>query len=214
MKFRNKIIISFCIIIFVPILLALVVIFSFQQIQIRAIEQTYGVEDTDYSYFSNPMQLFSSFAKEAYTEISETVRKHPEQMEDQSYLEHLNSLLEEKSSYLVVRRADMLTYIGEDAAPSLLLELPGYGEADGSVNSGMYIDGEQQALVKQIDFKYPDSTEGSAFIVTLIEETVPEVKTLLADIIISIVMILVLTACMLTIWIYTSLINPDRKSVV
>ena len=73
MKFRNKIIISFCIIIFVPILLALVVIFSFQQIQIRAIEQTYGVEDTDYSYFSNPMQLFSSFAKEAYTEISETV---------------------------------------------------------------------------------------------------------------------------------------------
>lgn len=211
MKFRNKIIISFCIIIFVPILLALVVIFSFQQIQIRAIEQTYGVEDTDYSYFSNPMQLFSSFAKEAYTEISETVREHPEQMENQSYLEHLNSILEEKSSYLVVRRADMLTYIGEDTASSLLLELPGYGEADGSVDSGMYIDGEQQALVKQIDFKYPDSTEGSAFIVTLIEETVPEVKTLLADIIISIVMILVLTACMLTIWIYTSLINPIKR---
>ena len=105
----------------------------------------------------------------------------------------------------------MLTYIGEDTASSLLLELPGYGEADGSVDSGMYIDGEQQALVKQIDFKYPDSTEGSVFIVTLIEETVPEVKTLLADIIISIVMILVLTACMLTIWIYTSLINPIKR---
>ena len=91
------------------------------------------------------------------------------------------------------------------------MELPGYGEADSSVNSGMYIDGEEQALIKQIDFQYPDSTEGSAFIITLIDETVPEIKTLLADAIIAIVMILVLTACMLTIWIYTSMINPIKK---
>ena len=45
MKFRNKIMISFCIIIFVPILLSLIMLFSFQQIQIRAIKQTYGVEN-------------------------------------------------------------------------------------------------------------------------------------------------------------------------
>ena len=39
MKFKSKIIISFCIIIFVPIFLATVVLFSMQHIQIRAIEQ-------------------------------------------------------------------------------------------------------------------------------------------------------------------------------
>ncbi len=211
MKFRNKIMISFCIIIFVPILLSLIMLFSFQQIQIRAIKQTYGLENADYSCFSNSMQLFSRFTKETFTELSETVRRHPEQMEDQSYLEEVNHKLEEKSSYLVVRRADILTYIGADAASALLMELPGYGEADSSVNSGMYIDGEEQALIKQIDFQYPDSTEGSAFIITLIDETVPEIKTLLADAIIAIVMILVLTACMLTIWIYTSMINPIKK---
>ena len=44
MKFKNKIIISFCIIIFVPIFLATLVLFSMQHIQMRAIEQTYGVE--------------------------------------------------------------------------------------------------------------------------------------------------------------------------
>lgn len=54
MKFKNKIIISFCIIIFVPIALALLVLFSFQHIQIKAIEQTYGVESEDYSYFPIP----------------------------------------------------------------------------------------------------------------------------------------------------------------
>lgn len=40
MKFRNKIIISFCIIIFVPIFLASLVLFSMQHIQMKAIEQT------------------------------------------------------------------------------------------------------------------------------------------------------------------------------
>ena len=40
---------------------------------------------------------------------------------------------------------------------------------------------------------------------------VPELKSLLSDIMVSIVLILVLTACMLTVWIYTSLINPIKK---
>lgn len=211
MKFRNKIIISFCIIIFVPILLALVVLFSFQQIQIKAIEQTYGVENEDYSYFSNSMQLLSRFTRESFTELSETAKQHPEKMEDEAYLEHINDILQEKSSYLVVRKADTLTYIGNDTGTSLLLELPGYGEADSNANIGMYIDGEEQALMKQIDFRYVDGTEGSAFIVTLLEETVPEIKTLMADVIVSVIMILILTACMLTVWIYTSLINPIKK---
>ena len=50
MKFKNKIIISFCIILFVPILLAVLVLFGFQKIQIKAIEQTYGIAGIDYNY--------------------------------------------------------------------------------------------------------------------------------------------------------------------
>ncbi len=66
MKFKNKIIISFCIIIFVPIFLATLVLFSMQHIQMRAIEQTYGVEGDGYSYFSNSVQLLSRFTREIY----------------------------------------------------------------------------------------------------------------------------------------------------
>lgn len=69
MKFKNKIIISFCIIIFVPIFLATLVLFSMQHIQMRAIEQTYGVEGDGYSYFSNSVQLLSRFTREIYREV-------------------------------------------------------------------------------------------------------------------------------------------------
>ena len=211
MKFKSKIIISFCIIIFVPIFLATVVLFSMQHIQIRAIEQTYGVESDGYNYFSNSVQLLSRFTKNIYNDLSATVKRDPEKMEDNDYLDSVNAQLEDKASYLIVRKGDVLAYIGKNAAPSLLTQLPDYGSADENANSGTYIDGEEQALVKQIDFFYPDQSKGSVFIVTKLEEMVPELKSLLIDIMVSVLLILILTACMLTIWIYTSLINPIKK---
>lgn len=211
MKFKNKIIISFCIIIFVPILLALVVLFSFQKIQLKVIAQTYGVENDDYSYFSNSMQLLSRFTRDSFERIRKTAIEQPEKLEEAAYLDEINQVLKDKCSYLVMRKGDMLVYIGGSAGSSLLTELPAYGEPDTGANTGTYIDGEEQALIKQIDFMYEDGSQGSAFIVTILEETVPEIKNLVADVIVSIILILVLTACLLTIWIYTSLINPVKK---
>ena len=90
MKFKNKIIISFCIIIFVPIFLATLVLFSMQHIQMRAIEQTYGVEGDGYSYFSNSVQLLSRFTREIYREVYKVADNQPEKLEDgrKSVLSH------------------------------------------------------------------------------------------------------------------------------
>lgn len=45
----------------------------------------------------------------------------------------------------------------------------------------------------------------------ILEKNVPEIKYLLMDVLIAVVVILLLTACMLSIWIYTSLLNPIKK---
>ena len=201
MKFKNKIIISFCIIIFIPILLAVAVLFGFQKIQLKSIEQTYGVESDDYSYFSNSMQLLSRFTRESFETL----------LEDKAFLEQMNDTLREKYSYLVVRRGDELIYVGDDKEASLLTDLPAYGGEESGADTGIYVDGDKQALIKQIDFVYTDGSQGSVFIITILEETVPELKSLMADVGISIVLILILTACMLTVWIYTSFINPIKK---
>ena len=210
MKFKNKIVISFCIILFVPIFLALLVLFGFQHIQLKAIAQTYGVESKDYSYFSNSMQLLSRFTESSFEQIADTARTNPKQMEDEAYLDETNAMLKNKWSYLIVRKDRDLVYMGEEAG-GLLTELPEYGRNDADANSGIYIDGEEQALIKQIDFRYRDGSEGTAFIVTILEETVPEIKGLIFDVLISVVVILILTAAMLTVWVYASLINPIKK---
>ena len=211
MKLKSKIIISFCIIIFVPIVLMMAALFSFQRIQVKAIEQTYGIKENNYSYFSNSMQLLSRFTKECFKELKDTAKNDPARLEDQGYLDELNQTLEQKSSYLIVRKGKELIYIGEDASVSLLTQLPSYGDTVKDEDAGTYIDGDEQVLIKQIDFKFGDGSDGSAFIVTVLEETVPEVKKLLIDVLVSIILILVLTATMLTIWMYTSMINPIKK---
>lgn len=211
MKFRNKIIISFCIILFVPLVLAAGVLFSFQQIQVKVIEQTYGVEDENYGYLSNSVQLLNRFTREIYQELQETSEASPQKFAEDSFLEQVNARLEGKASYLIVRKAGELSYIGRNASTALLTQLPDFGSADENVNAGTYMDIGEQVLVKQIDFLFPDRSEGSAFIVTRMEEVVPEIKDLAVDAIVSIIIILIFTACMLSAWIHTSLMKPIKK---
>ena len=211
MKFRNKIIISFCIILFVPLVLATGVLFGFQQIQMKAIEQTYGVDDDNYGYLSNSVQLLNRYTKDIYNELQKASEDAPQKFGDEAFLEDLNKRLEGKSSYLIVRKGGELSYIGKNASTVLLTHLPDYGSAAENENAGIYMDVDDQVLVKQIDFVFPDRDEGSVFIVTRLEEMVPEIKSLFVDAVISIIIILVFTALMLSVWIHTSLMNPIKK---
>ncbi|MDD6058644.1 MAG: HAMP domain-containing sensor histidine kinase [Clostridiales bacterium] len=211
MKFTSKIIIPFCIIIFVPILLALIVFFGFQQMHLKIIEQTYGVEDQNYNYFSSSMQLLSRFTKDSFEDLSKVAEHQSYLLEDPAYLEKTNGILEEKSSYLIVRREQTLVYVGAHADSIVLASLPDYGEAGDGASAAVYVDGVQQSLIKQIDFQYQDGGKGSVFIVTLLDETVPEIQSLMLNAVVSVLLILVLTACMLTIWVYANLIYPIRK---
>ncbi|MGN0351385.1 MAG: sensor histidine kinase [Roseburia sp.] len=213
MKFKTKLIISFCIIIFVPILLAVVTVFGFQHVQVKAIEKTYGVETDGYNYFGNSLQLLNRYTKEDYEELSVIAEENPDKFEDEGYLEEINQELTAKYSYLIVRKDQEMVFIGSDYDNSLLLDLQEYERRKNvqEADAGTYIDGEKQSLIKQIDFSYSDGTEGSLFLITKVEEMIPEVKSIAIDTLISVVLILVLTAAMLTIWIYRSLITPVKK---
>ena len=211
MKFRNKLIISFCIILFVPLVLATGTIFGFQKIQMKLIEQTYEIEDENYGYLSNSVQLLNRFTRDIYQELQETAETSPQKFSEEAFLTQMNERLEGKASYLIVRKGEELIYIGRNASTALLTQLPDFGSADDNVNAGTYMDVGVQVLVKQIDFLFMDRDEGSAFIVTSMEEVVPEIKDLAMDAIVSIIIILIFTACMLSAWIHTSLMKPIKN---
>ena len=212
MKLKTRLIISFCIIIFVPVCLTGVALFGFRNVQLREIEQTYGVGDnSDYTYLTNSVQLLSRYTKDMCKTISEKAKAAPDNFEDVTYLNELNNQLKEKYSYLIVRKGSNIIFEGNGEDPIPENRLPGYGDGNMNVESGCFLDGESQALVKQIDFQYSDQDKGTIFVVTATHSLIPEMKELVIDIIISVILILIFTAAMLTIWIYRGIIGPIKK---
>ena len=52
----------------------------------------------------------------------------------------------------------------------------GYGNGQESGEGGLYLDGESQHLVKQMDFTFGDGDKGSIFLISQVDELLPEVK--------------------------------------
>lgn len=212
MKLKTRLIISFCIIIFVPVLLAGVVLMGFKNFQMKNLEETYGLEGAaDYNYLMNSLQLMNRFTKDDFEEIQKVAKDNPEQLEDMSYLETLNKRLGEKYSYILVRKDEEIIFEGADDSNKIPKDLPDYGESDIDANNGVYMDGDVQALLKQVDFEFKDGSKGSLFLVMTIEQVLPEIKQLAIDLLVSVVLILGFTAAMMTIWIYQGIINPIKK---
>lgn len=213
MKLKNRLFVAFLTITLIPIILSVTLIYLFINFQIGSIEKTYEISGTTLESLSNTTEVFARLTKKPYKELSAVAREDPVQMEDIAYLDSLNQGLQDKKSYLLVRKNDKLTYIGIDAdkAKRTIEQLPEYGETDTDSENGIYLGGEVQALVKQIDFLYPSGEEGSAFIVTDVSTVIPEVEDFFKDMIIGIVLVLILTALALILWIYRGVMRPLGK---
>ncbi len=209
MKVKTKLVISFCIIIFVPIALACVTCLGFSKIQVKAIEETYGIVQDENHTFTNTTQLLNRYTADDFTALKEIAKKDASRLFQVESQQEINEKLKEKYSYLIVRRGGTVVYDGSEKGMAAELMLPDYGANDSGI--GTYLDGKHEVLMKQVDFEDDEETECSAFILTSTQSFVPEVKKLIIEAIISIVVILALTAVMLIFWVYQSIITPIKR---
>ena len=113
MKIKTKLIISFCIIIFVPSILAIATISAYCNFQSHVIEQTYGIKNADAYSIINSVPMLNRYTAPDFEKIKKTIKLSPSKMEDVSYLSEINESLEQKYSYLVVRIGENISFNGE-----------------------------------------------------------------------------------------------------
>ncbi len=207
MKLRTRLIVSFCIIIFVPLCMTALLVFGFWKVQEREFLQSYQFSANPYEYITNSVRILSRFTATDYEELLLLAQENPQDLEDEEFLAEYNEQLQEKYSYLVVRKESTLIFVGEEDAPE---ELPTYGEATSGLRTA-YIDAECQCLVKQIDFIFADGSQGSVFLITSIVAVIPELRALLIRFALAVVMILIFTAALLVSWIYKSVFDPISR---
>ena len=148
MKIKTKLVISFCIILFVPILLAGGVIIGFQTIQMKAIEKTYGIQDAGAYSLTNSIQLLNKMTEGDFANVQKLALDTPKELLDHDYLRSLNNDLKDKFSYVVVRNEmGEVVYNGGDNSEEFVESLPVYGETDETSNVSTYLDGEDEILI-------------------------------------------------------------------
>lgn len=210
MKIKSKLIISFCIVIFIPIILALFTLIGFQQVQMKTIERAYGIEDMDAYSLNSSVQLLKRMTEEEFKIVRDDAKYNPEKFENVEYLDEINSLLSERFSYAVYKKDNQVVYNGGTGNEDLIQTLPEFGSLEDGRKVGTYIDSKHRALIKRVDF-VTGNHNGTFFIITATEDVVPEVRHVITQIIVATVIILFLTALLMIVWIYRSLITPIKQ---
>ena len=212
MKLKTRLVIAFFTIIIIPVLMAAMMVSMVCRYQIGVVEKNYGITGTTISDFTNSMQVLARVTEKPYHELKK-MSEHASEMEDATELDQFNKKLENKNAYLLVRKDGTIVYTGsdDDRVKAVIEQLPGYGDTDTTSENGIYLGGDAEALVKQVDFRYDDGNKGSAFIVSDVSNVIPEVGQFFCEILIGIVVILILTSAVLIIWIYRAVMGPIGK---
>ncbi len=169
--------------------------------------------DTTYSDITNPLEVLSALTVSAYDELQATVEADPDSMKDAEVIDLINKSLQTKNSYLIVRQEGVITYIGDDEKYTLIKDigLPAHSYDEPVSETGTYLGGEEQVLIKQLNFNYLDGSIGTAFIVTDVSESIPEIREYLIVVVFAIVAILLLTGFVLVYWIQRGILTPLEK---
>ena len=211
MKLKTRLIIAFFVIICVPLLLAGVSLVGFSTYQIRNLEDHLGISGVTYENMSDSVQVLNKATNSNFEQIKAKGSENPDAFLNRDYLDQLNDELKEKYSFLIVRKGDSLYYSGSDESVNKLFpELPEYSDVVSQSDSGVYIGKDVKAFVKQMDLTFSDQTEGSVIVITTLTME-RQIRTLTRDMLVSIVIILIMTAGMLTMWIYNGINIPLKK---
>ncbi len=208
MKFKTRLYVTFATIVVLPLALTAL---AFCGIGVYLINMQKGLPlaGIDYTDVTQNMREVINTTDKAYFVLRDQAERDPSRLADREYLEDVNTDIAKRSTYIIVRKGEELYYAGnEEAAQLIFSRLPDYGEADLSEDSGLYYD-ELDKFVKQVDFLFPDGSEGSAFVVTKTNSLIS--RHLLVDMFVAILVILVFTSLVLTRWIHKSVFGPINE---
>ena len=208
LKLRTRLAVAFVIITVVPLALIYVVA-GLSNYQMKSFRKAYNLTEQVNLFSGNSLQIFNRMTQVEQKEIEKILDSSPEKFSDMEYMQKLNEKLSNKYAYMIVRKDDQIVFDGNShVTQELLDQLPKYEDVDSSIDGAIYLDGDTQHLVKQMDFLYPDEGKGSVFIVSNVDGLLPEIKAMMAEMLLAVILIIVFTDAILMMWVYSSVVHP------
>ncbi len=209
MKLKARLAVAFFTIILVPVILVYVSVLGLCNYQLKEIEKEYGIKASIEVFTTSSIQAFSGLINKIQENIKTQIQDNPDNFADQSFLEDYNNKLKEKYSYIVVRKNGRVIFNG--GSDEIIAHLPDKSEKTIDSQRGLYVeseDGDKQTLIKQQTFEFSDGEAGSVFLVTTIDQWLPEMRLMIFEIVLAITIIIVGIASIMVMWLYNTILKP------
>lgn len=207
--FKKRLLIAFMIIILIPSILIPICGMMIVGYQFSATDFSYNIEPGEVQVIKHPTQLINRVTIRIYEKIQELIQQKPEAFDDKNQIEQLNQILLENHSFLILRKEKEVVYVGDqEFFEKVKHKLPAFSSLQKTLDEGIYAFGSKPSLIKQQDFYFNDGSEGSIFVVTDMDMVQPQILESAVQAVIAFLCIIIVTAFILVIWLYRSIICP------
>lgn len=208
MKFKTRLYVTFATIVMLPLVLTALA-FCAIGMYLTNVQKGQPLAKDNYIDVTQDMREIVETTDKAYFALQKQAIEDSSKLADKDYLEEISAEIAKKPTYIIVRKGEELYYTdNEEAAKTIFPKLPEYENGNLSENAGLYFT-ELNKYVKQVNFFFPDGSEGSAFVVTKANALIS--RHLLVDMFVAILVILIFTSLMLTRWIHRSVFSPINE---
>lgn len=177
--------------------------------QIDSIEEKYGIEISTYEMLYNPVGMLNQITDNVKEQLHEINEKNPQNLENTDYLKKFNSSLLSKYTFIAATKDDEIVFNGNTDEYKTLSDILSAESIEiQNINETLYVSGKYQYLIKQEPISYSDGKEGNIYIISKINNSLPEVRKLVLDSFIFMAIVTVITGVLLTIWIYNGILKP------
>lgn len=210
MKLSTKIVISFVAVVLAPILLLMGSAALVMHFQFNSIRDIYGINRASDLLSANMLEMFTEVTARVRDDILETRAEDPDELLVPANWERWEEDLETSGAYLIVSVNGEITYDGgadsrENDSADFYRMLPGPQREDGG-NRYAYLGSPWMCLINSVGIDR--ETDSILYLVTSVRRIFPNFRSMMLDMGFMVVMVLVITALLLTMWLYSSILRP------
>lgn len=210
MKLKTRLKVSFCILIILPVLVMGILITAMFHMQAINIKETYDVDSTiEVDDMYTPVNMIYRISKGVYDRAVEDTAKNADSYNQPEYVKEIADSISKKLVKLVLVRNNDVLFTNSQISYNVLKKVVFKQDyEDGQGGYGTYIGGDIQCVIQKVSFADSTHNNFDMYLITSFNQAIPQIKRLLTECIIAIVLVLVITATILTVWVYRSMVRP------
>lgn len=202
MRLATRMKMTYVVVFFVPIILLAVTFLCLGSVELKRIEERYGMENTNVRMLFDPFEMLEHMSGNLIKEIEKTIEETPEKLLDLNYLGSMDSKFGEVSSSINVIKDGDIYFSSEEAARASVMT-PHREEP--------LVVGNPSYYLKQISFRFSDGSEGVIQVFASVDVVKEQIQGMVIKIAVSGIMVLLFVVAVTFTWLYQSIVQPLDK---